>query len=121
MSELNLSFRPELRRPVLVAAFRGWNDGGQGASLGADRPHGSPNGQRDHLLHVERLRQVHGHIDRHLESLAGARRRQPQLRALQGDAHKLPEVVDQAALQRAVRPGHPAIEPQDSQRGAPVR
>src|SRR3954465_5934248 len=35
MSELNLSFRPELRRPVLVAAFRGWNDGGQGASLGA--------------------------------------------------------------------------------------
>lgn len=25
--------RPTLRRPVLVAAFRGWNDGGQGASL----------------------------------------------------------------------------------------
>ncbi len=25
--------RPELTRPVLVAAFRGWNDGGQGASL----------------------------------------------------------------------------------------
>jgi proteasome assembly chaperone (PAC2) family protein len=35
MSELNVMFRPELRRPVLVAAFRGWNDGGQGASLGA--------------------------------------------------------------------------------------
>ena len=35
MPELNLSFRPELRRPVLVAAFRGWNDGGQGATLGA--------------------------------------------------------------------------------------
>jgi proteasome assembly chaperone (PAC2) family protein len=35
MSELNVTFRPELRRPVLVAAFRGWNDGGQGASLGA--------------------------------------------------------------------------------------
>src|SRR5665213_1515692 len=34
MSELNVTFRPELRRPVLVAAFRGWNDGGQGASLG---------------------------------------------------------------------------------------
>jgi proteasome assembly chaperone (PAC2) family protein len=34
MSELNVSFRPTLRRPVLVAAFRGWNDGGQGASLG---------------------------------------------------------------------------------------
>jgi proteasome assembly chaperone (PAC2) family protein len=35
MPELNVSFRPELRRPVLVAAFRGWNDGGQGASLAA--------------------------------------------------------------------------------------
>jgi proteasome assembly chaperone (PAC2) family protein len=35
MSELNVSFRPELHRPVLVAAFRGWNDGGQGASLAA--------------------------------------------------------------------------------------
>jgi predicted ATP-grasp superfamily ATP-dependent carboligase len=34
MSELNVSSRPELRRPVLVAAFRGWNDGGQGATLG---------------------------------------------------------------------------------------
>ena len=33
MSELNVSFVPELRHPVLVAAFRGWNDGGQGASL----------------------------------------------------------------------------------------
>jgi len=35
MSELNIEFTPELRRPVLVAAFRGWNDGGQGATLGA--------------------------------------------------------------------------------------
>src|SRR5918998_5902 len=26
---------PTLRRPVLVAAFRGWNDGAQGASLAA--------------------------------------------------------------------------------------
>src|SRR5258707_15027933 len=34
MPELNVTYRPELRRPVLVAAFRGWNDGGQGASLG---------------------------------------------------------------------------------------
>jgi proteasome assembly chaperone (PAC2) family protein len=33
MSELNVAFRPQLRRPVCVAAFRGWNDGGQGASL----------------------------------------------------------------------------------------
>jgi proteasome assembly chaperone (PAC2) family protein len=35
MSELNVSLMPALRRPVLVAAFRGWNDGGQGASLAA--------------------------------------------------------------------------------------
>jgi proteasome assembly chaperone (PAC2) family protein len=32
---LRIEERPELRRPVLVAAFRGWNDGGQGASLAA--------------------------------------------------------------------------------------
>jgi proteasome assembly chaperone (PAC2) family protein len=31
--ELRLERRPELTRPVLVTAFRGWNDGGQGASL----------------------------------------------------------------------------------------
>src|SRR5581483_7547601 len=35
MAELNVSRRPTLERPVLVAAFRGWNDGGQGASLAA--------------------------------------------------------------------------------------
>jgi proteasome assembly chaperone (PAC2) family protein len=34
MSELIVSSRPELRNPVMVAAFRGWNDGGQGATLG---------------------------------------------------------------------------------------
>src|SRR5918992_1072234 len=33
--ELRISSRPKLERPVLVAAFRGWNDGGQGASLAA--------------------------------------------------------------------------------------
>jgi predicted ATP-grasp superfamily ATP-dependent carboligase len=33
MSELNYESRPKLERPVLIAAFRGWNDGGQGASL----------------------------------------------------------------------------------------
>ena len=33
MSELTVSSRPDLRRPVLIAAFRGWNDGGQGATL----------------------------------------------------------------------------------------
>jgi len=27
--------RPQLERPVLIAAFRGWNDGGQGATLAA--------------------------------------------------------------------------------------
>src|SRR5437870_1361294 len=31
--ELNIEHRPELERPVLIAAFRGWNDGAQGASL----------------------------------------------------------------------------------------
>jgi proteasome assembly chaperone (PAC2) family protein len=31
--ELRILERPVLTRPVLVAAFRGWNDGGQGASL----------------------------------------------------------------------------------------
>ena len=34
-SELRVSARPELTRPVLVAAFRGWNDGAQAASLAA--------------------------------------------------------------------------------------
>jgi predicted ATP-grasp superfamily ATP-dependent carboligase len=33
MDELHIENRPELERPVLIAAFRGWNDGGQGASL----------------------------------------------------------------------------------------
>jgi proteasome assembly chaperone (PAC2) family protein len=35
MADLHVSRRPVLVRPVLVAAFRGWNDGGQGASLAA--------------------------------------------------------------------------------------
>jgi proteasome assembly chaperone (PAC2) family protein len=30
---LRISERPSLTSPVLIAAFRGWNDGGQGASL----------------------------------------------------------------------------------------
>jgi predicted ATP-grasp superfamily ATP-dependent carboligase len=33
--ELRIHRRPELNRPVLVAAFRGWNDGAQAASLAA--------------------------------------------------------------------------------------
>ena len=34
--DLNLTGKlPTLRRPILVCAFRGWNDGGQGASLAA--------------------------------------------------------------------------------------
>src|SRR6478735_6952894 len=31
--ELHIEERPVLEHPVLIAAFRGWNDGGQGASL----------------------------------------------------------------------------------------
>lgn len=31
--ELRIAERPSLRRPVLVAAFQGWNDGGQAATL----------------------------------------------------------------------------------------
>jgi predicted ATP-grasp superfamily ATP-dependent carboligase len=34
-SELRVSARPELTRPALIAAFRGWNDGAQAASLAA--------------------------------------------------------------------------------------
>jgi hypothetical protein len=30
-SELRIYERPTLDRPVLIAAFRGWNDGGQAA------------------------------------------------------------------------------------------
>ena len=33
--ELRIDHRPELERPILVAAFRGWNDGAQAASLAA--------------------------------------------------------------------------------------
>lgn len=33
--ELRIYERPSLERPVLVAAFRGWNDGGQAATLAA--------------------------------------------------------------------------------------
>src|SRR5918998_4616028 len=33
--ELRVSSRPSIERPLLIAAFRGWNDGGQGASLAA--------------------------------------------------------------------------------------
>ena len=33
--ELRIHERPDLERPILISAFRGWNDGGQGASLAA--------------------------------------------------------------------------------------
>ncbi|HSF62555.1 MAG TPA: PAC2 family protein, partial [Gaiellaceae bacterium] len=33
--ELRIFERPTLVRPVLVGAFRGWNDGGQAATLAA--------------------------------------------------------------------------------------
>jgi proteasome assembly chaperone (PAC2) family protein len=32
-NELRVSDRPSLRRPVLISAFQGWNDGGQAATL----------------------------------------------------------------------------------------
>src|SRR5262245_9610975 len=35
MEDLRVDRRPVLERPLLVAGFRGWNDGGQGASLAA--------------------------------------------------------------------------------------
>jgi proteasome assembly chaperone (PAC2) family protein len=34
--ELRFDHRPALSKPVFVIAFRGWNDGGQGASLAAE-------------------------------------------------------------------------------------
>jgi proteasome assembly chaperone (PAC2) family protein len=34
-AELRLAERPALTRPVLIAAFKGWNDGGQAATLAA--------------------------------------------------------------------------------------
>src|SRR5919201_2196718 len=33
--DLRIAQRPDLERPVLIAAFRGWNDGAQGATLAA--------------------------------------------------------------------------------------
>src|SRR5438034_1695295 len=33
MDDLEVERRPQLTRPVMVASFRGWNDGGQGASM----------------------------------------------------------------------------------------
>src|SRR6476660_4968605 len=33
--ELRIDETPTLRRPVLIAAFKGWNDGGQAATLAA--------------------------------------------------------------------------------------
>jgi predicted ATP-grasp superfamily ATP-dependent carboligase len=33
--ELRISERPQLTRPVMIVAFRGWNDGAQGATLAA--------------------------------------------------------------------------------------
>lgn len=35
-SELRMAELPTLRRPVLVCAFSGWNDGGQGATMAVD-------------------------------------------------------------------------------------
>ena len=35
MTALKIVSRPKLKRPVLIIAFQGWNDGGQGATLAA--------------------------------------------------------------------------------------
>lgn len=35
MTALKIVSRPKLKRPVFIAAFQGWNDGGQGATLAA--------------------------------------------------------------------------------------
>src|SRR5918911_131225 len=32
---VNMEWRPELERPVLIAAFRGWNDAAEAATLAA--------------------------------------------------------------------------------------
>jgi proteasome assembly chaperone (PAC2) family protein len=34
-TDLRITTRPSLERPILITAFRGWNDGGQGATLAA--------------------------------------------------------------------------------------
>src|SRR3954453_18073239 len=34
--ELRIEHRPKVESPILVAAFKGWNDGGQGASKAAE-------------------------------------------------------------------------------------
>src|SRR3954453_9728049 len=44
--ELRVHRRPELTRPVLIAAFRGWNDGAQAASLAAGYLAKTWNGER---------------------------------------------------------------------------
>ena len=49
--ELRVHRRPELTRPVLIAAFRGWNDGAQGASLAAG--YLAKTWQAERFAHVE--------------------------------------------------------------------
>jgi len=48
--ELRILERPTLRRPILVAAFQGWNDGGQGATLAG--------GYLARLWHTERFADI---------------------------------------------------------------
>jgi len=40
MSDVNWSARPELRKPVMVCAFKGWNDAGEAASAALGYIHG---------------------------------------------------------------------------------
>lgn len=47
MDELRITERPTLRRPVLITAFKGWNDGGQAATVAA--------GYLSRLWHAQRF------------------------------------------------------------------
>jgi proteasome assembly chaperone (PAC2) family protein len=48
--ELRILERPTLRRPVLIAAFKGWNDGGQAATLAAET--------LNHVWHSHRFAEI---------------------------------------------------------------
>src|ERR687887_109604 len=94
--------RPELRRPILVAAFRGWNDGGQGASLAA--------GYLARLWHATRFADVDPEeffdfqVNRPQVALADVRGRDRGVRAGAGDRRR-----GHAGLIARGRPAHAAL------------
>ena len=79
--ELRLESRPSLNRPILVTAFRGWNDGGQGASLAAQ-----------HLVNDLGCGEVRRHRPRGLLRLPGD--------AAAGLARRRPHAADRLARER---------------------